>query len=171
MQARGAARRVDLPGRAAGTVLRSTDQGLSWSAVAVSGAPDLRAVAARASLFVAVGLDGVILRSTDAGVTWNSVSQPTSTDLLGVAASPDRFVAVGAAGTIVRGGSTAASGSWFDVSVDLGATLHAVLHDGADFYATGDLDLVLRSNDGTSWLNVPVTAIRWGDVKQHFRVH
>jgi photosystem II stability/assembly factor-like uncharacterized protein len=55
-----------------GTILRSTDTGLTWSVERSGVTQDLRGVCTVDNYtLVAVGDSGVILRSTDEGVTWN----------------------------------------------------------------------------------------------------
>jgi uncharacterized protein (TIGR03437 family) len=56
---------------------RSTDGGVTWSAVAVL--PDLLALAvdpANPSTAYALGLGGVLMQSTDGGVTWQGITSP-----------------------------------------------------------------------------------------------
>jgi photosystem II stability/assembly factor-like uncharacterized protein len=152
----------------AGTVLRSTDQGLSWLVQTLPGAPDLRAVAggSNSTFFVAVGRGGVIYRSTNLGVDWGAIASPTTADLEDVDSdNTNRFVAVGTGGTIVRSGSDAASGSWFDVGAPFAVALHGIHWDDTRFYAVGDADVVARSQDGTTWIEVAVQPTSWTGVK------
>jgi len=155
-----------------GTVLRSTDQGLSWNRQTLPGAPDLRGVTTRAnaSIFAAVGLGGRIVRSTNLGIDWEDVTSPTSQNLLDVVQDSNNFVAVGAAGTILRSSTNnAASGTWAVVDAGVVSTLRAVWYDGTRFYAAGDGEVVMRSFDGTAWIQTAVEASAWTDVKSLFR--
>jgi photosystem II stability/assembly factor-like uncharacterized protein len=155
-----------------GTVLRSTDQGLTWNRQTLAGAPDLRGVTVRAnaSIFVAVGLGGRIVRSTNLGVDWEDVSSPTSQNLLDLAVDSNNFVAVGAAGTILRSNTNnAASGTWAVIDAGLATALRGAWHDGTRFYAVGDNEVVVRSFDGTAWIQTALQPSAWGDVKSLFR--
>ena len=155
-----------------GTILRSTDQGLSWSRQTLPLAPDLRGVATRtsASIFAAVGLGGRIVRSTNLGVDWEDVTSPTGQDLFDVVQDSNNFVAVGAAGTILRSSTNnAASGTWAVVDAPVTTALRGVWYDGARFYAVGDAEVVMRSFDGTAWIQTAVQPSAWTDVKTLFR--
>ncbi len=155
-----------------GRVLRSVDQGLSWVSQTLAGAPSLRAVSGGsvANYFVAVGLGGRMFRSTDSGLSWHDVSIPgLTTDLFDVAADgSNRFVAAGAAGTIVRSAADAAPGSWVQITTRTTVDLFGVHRDATYFYAVGAGEAVYRSLDGTTWINVAVTATSWGAMKTRF---
>jgi hypothetical protein len=43
------------------------------------------------------------------------------------------------------------------------------MFDGAQFLATGDEEVVLRSLDGTAWQQTALETTPWSDVKQLFR--
>jgi hypothetical protein len=91
---------------AAGTVVNSTDGGLTWTAgtVPAGTTADLRGItygastaATGATIFVSVGASGTILTSAD-GLTWASIStSATGTDLNAVIYGT-QFVAVGTGG-------------------------------------------------------------------------
>jgi photosystem II stability/assembly factor-like uncharacterized protein len=156
-----------------GLLLRSTDQGLTWSLQTLAGAPDLRGVCAgaNAAYFVAVGRGGRVFRSTNFGVGWEDVSQPSVTaDLYDVASdATNRFVAVGAGGTVLRSGVDAGAGGWIAIDTGLAGDLFGVHRDGTYYYAVGAGEVVARSLDGTTWLNVAVQSVHWSDVKRRYR--
>jgi photosystem II stability/assembly factor-like uncharacterized protein len=80
---------------AGGTLVRSTDRGLSWYDRR-SGSVEFRAVASEGDVFVAVGDRGAIARSTDGGATWQAVASTglaTMTDIAALGAG--RWVAAG----------------------------------------------------------------------------
>ncbi|MBC8410863.1 MAG: hypothetical protein H8E12_19425 [Rhodobacteraceae bacterium] len=67
-----------------GKILRSTDNGASFSSVTSPITTYLYGVAFGNDTFVAVGQSGKILRSTDAGASWNNETSPITTYLYGV---------------------------------------------------------------------------------------
>jgi photosystem II stability/assembly factor-like uncharacterized protein len=149
-----------------GTVLRSTDQGLSWQRQILTGGPALRGVEATGSTFVAVGLGGRIFRSTNLGLNWSELSSPTTADLFAIATdNSSRLVAAGAGGTVLRNPSADASGQWSQMAFPVTSTLRSVHHDGSYFYVVGDGEVVARSTDGTSWVQVAVLPISWSSMK------
>lgn len=155
-----------------GTVLRSTDQGLSWSRQTLPGAPNLRGVATRnnASIFVAVGLGGRMVRSTNLGIDWEDVTSVTNQNLWDIVQDSNNFVAVGAAGTILRSSTNnGASGTWTVVDAGVSSTLRGVWYDGTRFYAVGHGEVVMRSFDGTAWIQTAVQPAAWTNVKSLFR--
>jgi hypothetical protein len=115
-----------------------------------------------------VGEGGVIYRSTDSGANWLSVTSPTSEDLLDVGAN-GRFVAVGAGGTIVRGTSTGASGTWEVVPSPVVTDLRFILYDSSRFLAVGDSEVVMRSFDGTAWIQTSIESSTWTGLKGLYR--
>ena len=70
-------------GGAGGDIVRSTDNGSSFSSVTI-GQSTILEVAFGNNTFVAVRYDGSILRSTDNGTTWDNATSPTAEDLWGV---------------------------------------------------------------------------------------
>ncbi|MBC8044446.1 MAG: T9SS type A sorting domain-containing protein [Rhizobacter sp.] len=135
-----------------GTILRSTDDGQSWSTVSSSGST-LNSVASAAApavvrkgygvsgtqgfgSAVAVGVGGTILRSTDGGASWQSISTAAAgaTNLQKVISdgSATNFTAVGTDGLVIR-------------SVDGGLTWNA-LSAVADDSPYAPLKFTLKQN-------------------------
>jgi photosystem II stability/assembly factor-like uncharacterized protein len=87
-----------------GTVMHTTDAGVSWSAQTVPTVADLFGVAAAdAGRAWAVGGGGTILRTTDGGATWSACPSGTTRDLFAVrAVSRLNVWAVGDRGTILH---------------------------------------------------------------------
>src|SRR5512140_169459 len=67
-----------------GTIVRSTDAGLSWTLVASPIGDPLRGIAFRGSLGLAVAIGGRIIRTTDGGASWTEVARPTHRGLYAV---------------------------------------------------------------------------------------
>ena len=85
-----------------GKIVRSRDNGLTFSAVTSVDSTPLNGVAFGNNIFVAVGSSGKIIRSTDNGSTFSAVTSVDSTQLNGVAFGNNIFVAVGSSGKIIR---------------------------------------------------------------------
>lgn len=67
----------------AGTVLRTTDGGVTWSVPSSGVAADLRGVSITSGgTAVAVGEDATVIRSGDGGVTWEEIALPISSQTL-----------------------------------------------------------------------------------------
>jgi photosystem II stability/assembly factor-like uncharacterized protein len=97
-----------------GTILATTDGGVSWSLQRSGGATDLNAIScASANDCAAVGNGGTVLTSSDGGGTWSSRSSGTDAGLNGVSCpTASTCIAVGDGGTTLRssdGGTTWAS--------------------------------------------------------------
>jgi len=67
-----------------GTIVRSTDNGSSFSTVTSPTSNYLRGVGFGNNTFVGVGNSGTIVRSTDNGSSFDNVTSPTSNFLWGV---------------------------------------------------------------------------------------
>ncbi len=140
----------------AGTVLYADAPGDIRAGTLVDGATAdwLEAVAASATLAVAVGDNGAIYTTAD-GISWKRQSSGTNAWLSGVASGPDGFVAVGEAGCIL----TSENGTnWVRRGSTRTNDLHRVRYAGGAFTAVGDAGLVLVSPDGASWSRVTTGA-------------
>lgn len=87
-----------------GTVLVTSDRGVTWRTTGFSGLPptaDLRDVALRGLHGIAVGDAGTVIESTDGGESWRALTQPTTADLRHVALTADGTVVIGGAGGLV----------------------------------------------------------------------
>jgi hypothetical protein len=91
---------------AAGTILKSSDAGLTWSAKPSGTTATLRAVSiskASSDHVIAAGLGGTVLRSTDAGESWCLLDAGTTNDLFGAEAVNDtEYLVGGAQGLLLR---------------------------------------------------------------------
>lgn len=137
-------------------VVRSTDDGRSWSRV---DAPEvlLYSVAfSPAGVGLIVGAAGVVLRSTDQGATWRRVPVETRAMLRDVAVLDERqAVAVGSGGTILRTGN--GGRTWTRVRSGTDQHLRDVAFtDGRNGVVVGFSGTVLRTADGgRSWRSEP----------------
>lgn len=142
----------------AGTILRSTDTGATWTQVGsgVTGA-DLNGVSATNNddFVVAAGDSGTIVRSPDDATTWGAVASGTTANLNGVATddlTSYGYLVVGDAGTVLRSVDTGVT--WAPVASGTTANLRgAHLDDTAGVaLAVGDSGTILRSTTGgASW--------------------
>lgn len=64
-----------------GSILRTTDSGITWTAVSTSGA-SIYSVQIIGAQGFAVGANNQIIKTTDSGITWANVSSPVSSDFL-----------------------------------------------------------------------------------------
>jgi photosystem II stability/assembly factor-like uncharacterized protein len=137
---------------AAGTILRSTDWGTTWSQAVSVTTDALDAVWGSGSSFVAVGGRGTILHSTDEGASWSRVTSGTNAILTGVWGSDSTIVVVGF-GTILR--STDDGVSWSPAASGVTSALLSVWGSGSTILAVGGSGAILRSTDGgTTWSQV-----------------
>jgi photosystem II stability/assembly factor-like uncharacterized protein len=153
---------------AGGTILRSADNGSTWTAVSSGTTQDLFGVhcinTALSDTIVAAGAAATIVRSTDAGLTWTVTMLPRPTILKAVSFSGNSVgrygVTVGNGGVIFRttnGGITwedktgNTSGNYEDVRVSDDGTLALAV-----FNQTGPHVAFFFSstNTGSTWSNL-----------------
>ena len=78
-----------------GKIVRSTDNGTSFSAVTPVSSSFLYGVTFGNNTFVGVSVSGIIVRSTDNGSTFSAVTPVSSTDLRGVGFATPPVLPVG----------------------------------------------------------------------------
>jgi hypothetical protein len=95
-----------------GTILRSTNGGLSWFSVPSGTRLNLRSIAfATPSNGIAVGEDGIMVASLNGGSSWERVTSPVRESLVDVIAlSQTIYFAVGEDGTLLK--STDGGAGW-----------------------------------------------------------
>lgn len=152
-----------------GTVLRSTDRGVSWQAGVLQ--PDsvpkyLSAVRydPHSRSLLAVGHGGTIARSVDGGANWTRASRDIAADIEGMVATRDGdLVMFGNGGLIATSArKTRPYGNdrhWTTVRENLDLYLRdvAAAPDGDAFVATGQLGDLVRSADGVNWRRLAMT--------------
>ncbi len=157
-----------------GTILKGNAFGDGWSVVA--GVPaegdTLHGVATLTDgRFIAVGTGGTVLRGLASGLSWTAMSFPENVDLYAVAVRPGAsqlVVAVGAGGSIFT--STDAGASWSQADSGVLRDLRSVAYTEVDFLIAGDHGTMLRSVDGTLWLDqTPPARKSWGQLRNQFR--
>lgn len=131
-----------------GTILRSTDQGQSWSPVTEGTRQAIRGVAISDSRYVAVGEGGIILTGTVGEAPLIAVDASSGAETLNDVAWNGRFIAVGAGGTIL--GSSDGS-TWDPVASVTGADLSGITSTDGGWTAVGSGGTVLTSTDGAQW--------------------
>jgi photosystem II stability/assembly factor-like uncharacterized protein len=145
-----------------GTILRSTDAGLTWSSVLSGSTHHLRGVWGAGSTVVAVGASGTILRSVDAGASWSRVESGTTELLQGVWGDGSTLLVVGNGGRIIR--STDAGASWSPASSgSVEHRLAGVWGRGSIWFAVGDFYeagtywalMVVSADSGRTWSEIP----------------
>jgi photosystem II stability/assembly factor-like uncharacterized protein len=135
-----------------GTILRTTDGGITWTLQIRGTTNNLSGVSfTDANTGTAVGDQGTILRTTDGGTTWTSQTSGTKTWLQGVSfTDANNGIAVGDSGTILR--TTNGGTTWTSQSSGSTYTLLGVSFTGDIGTAVGQLGTILRTtNGGTTW--------------------
>ncbi len=142
-------------GSDASTIVRSTDDGLTWSAIRIGKISKLRkGVYVPGIGLLVVGADGNVLRSEDAGRVWIPIKTGASALLdKMITVSGKDLLAAGESGTLVRSVDGA---SWDVLREGTTANLSSIVAgpDGA-LVAVGGQGAILRSIDhGHHWLVV-----------------
>jgi hypothetical protein len=145
-----------LGGAAQGNVLRSTDDGQTWSSSAVANplgvSPSGAAIAFGPAGFVYGGARGSIYTSPDGAAPWTSQTRPGSRAYLAVASDGARFCAVGPNGALA---SSSDGATWTEVtSVPDHQAYSAwtrLIHAAGLFVALGNSDAIMTSPDCQTW--------------------
>lgn len=135
-----------------GTVVRTTDAGLSWATQSVPTTADLFGVAAvDARRAWIVGASGEILRTIDGGRNWRAASSGTTRDLFAVVAVSPRVVwAVGDKGMLLRSGN--GGQTWVRRSSSTSQPLYGAAFAGRHGLICGDKGALLSTHDnGLRW--------------------
>ena len=135
-----------------GRILRSVDNGASWSNPHTHGVGGTvySAVASLGNTVIAVGNVGAVSRSADGGQTWADIAPPTGNDLRDVLfLTSTTLLAVGTSGTIV--GSTDAGATWSAQGSGTAEQLNRLaFNDGNYTVAVGQNGTILLSTDQLS---------------------
>ncbi len=136
-----------------GTIVRTSDAGLSWSFVPNTYAQHIQGLCRLPNgKWLAAGREGLMIASEDDGLTWSRRPTNSRADLFGVAfATAETGAAVGSAGTILW--SEDGGISWIPRDSGVKSDLRAVAFLTAEkAVAVGKGGLVLKTADsGRSW--------------------
>ena len=143
----------------AGTVLRSEDDGATWSHT-MFGLTDnvISSSVTHADGFWCVADNGILLHSSDGGRYWDDVHSITAQGLNGVArAGAETVIACGDGGTIIR--STDGGKNWEQVFSGVSGILNdiAFVSDRKGFIV-GEAGTLLETDDGgATWTSMRIT--------------
>lgn len=129
-------------------LITSTDDGITWSQVSLSGEVDFHRLSASGDTIIGASThDGALLRSMDAGSTWTTLSATPPFDL---AVSPqDPLVVVG---TTPQGPTLSRDGGETFTVIEGAPLIALVSWDGTDLYGVDPSGQVLLSGDeGRTW--------------------
>ena len=84
-----------------GTVVRSADSGMTWTAQSSGTSANLLALNATSGQVIAVGAGGAVTTSPD-GITWTPRTSGTTADLYSVLSGFSQYVAVGQGGISIN---------------------------------------------------------------------
>lgn len=163
---------VGFDGVGGNSVMRSTDDGETWSGVSATNDYPWADVAYGGGTLVAVKIGGSdrTMRSANNGATWSDVTPPDdAATWISVAYGNGVFVAVAFSGTNRCMRSTDNGASWSNVSVTANEW-RAVTFGGGYFVAVASTgtNRVMRSIDGATWEDVGAAAAEsWLAVAYH----
>jgi len=137
----------------AGTIVRTTDAGVTWQARPSNTAFNLNDVwFTSAQTGFAVGHGGTVMRTRDGGSTWSRLlNVPASENLFGVCfADTSRGWVVGGSGTILRTGDGGAT--WTRRNPTAQVLRSVSFSDSLDGWSVGDAGVIVGTHDGgRSW--------------------
>lgn len=137
----------------AGSIVRSTDLGATWTAAA-SGTDRtfLSVTHVRGGIFAASGDRGTMRLSTDDGRTWTALAPPggAGIDYWGIASDgAERLVAVGNGGRVVA--STDLGKTWRDGASGVTNNLYGIAYAKPRFIAVGSAIILASADGGSTW--------------------
>jgi photosystem II stability/assembly factor-like uncharacterized protein len=157
-------------GAGGGSMLRTTDGGLSWSPVAIGTVPALSAVSfspTQPGLGLAGGVNRTLLRTADGGANWLPVTVPAlgaNEAIQAIGFSPTGAVMIAADAGLYR--STDGGLTWTRVYASVrGSMTGLTFLSATQAVAVGVWGTIVRSTDGgATWteVDVPVTAFLEG---------
>lgn len=138
-----------------GSLLSSTNEGLTWTPRLSVPSTSLEAVAF-GNRFVAVGHRGIIYTSSN-GTSWTGQTSPTASRLRAVAYNGSVWRAVGQNGVIL---GSANGLTWSMVAEIPQADLRGLTPLPNGWVAVGEGGRIFRSTDGFDWTEVPSPTVR-----------
>lgn len=164
---------ISVGGQSVGVIIRSIDDGVSWTQVATDLQPSpLYGVASMTvdGVIYSIAVDDAaeIFMSSDAGLTWTLVNQ-VSGALYGatIGLNGDAYVSGGTATQVFRSTSATGYTTWTSVAPSTSGTLYGISsYDGVNVIAVGSTSgqgrIFYTSTSGSSWTqstsaNLPTT--------------
>ena len=133
----------------AGTILRTTDSGTTWSSQSSGTLEWLTGVSfIDANNGIVVGFNGIILQTTNGGITWNMLTSGTTRYLYDVAfVDMNHAIAVGQSGTIMK--TTNGGITWSTLSSGtVNSLLSVSFTDTNNGTTVGSYGTILRTTNG-----------------------
>lgn len=151
-----------------GTILRSTDDGETWSSITNPATNTIHGICESGGTWIAVGSGGDVIRSTDDGQNWSLISTPAVSDLNSVYERDGTWIIggtrnSGADGVILR--STDDGQTWTAIGTPSNVKIRRVFASPTAWIAVGESGSVSRStDDGQSWsaISTPTTDTLYG---------
>ena len=148
----------------AGTILKSTDNGNSWTKKNSDTNVPFSGISYGSNSWVTVGDKGTILKSTDDGETWTKLDSGTDKHLTSIAYGNNTWIAVGANGAILK--STNNGETWTKHDIDMIAAIFFIAYGNSTWIATDGTGNIYKSTDnGETWTkkisgtNLPITSV------------
>ncbi|MBL9117050.1 MAG: autotransporter-associated beta strand repeat-containing protein [Verrucomicrobiaceae bacterium] len=133
-----------------GTLLRTSDDGVSWTKVRVPLETVLYGVTWTGTEWIAVGQAGIYLTSPN-GQAWTVRSLGTSADLRDVAFINDQIYVVGDNGSLYSYSYTLGFQNWVLVNSGTSVRLNSVAGNLSRIVAVGNGGVITSSPDGVTW--------------------
>lgn len=162
-------------GNGDGSMLRSTDAGLTWTVVGLGQTDPVEAIEFRAGVGIAVTQHGTVLRSINGGAQWSAVQTNFGVFNHKITFASDSVVIVALAQSVGR--STDAGLTWQNVPVDtyflpgdvaFTDPLHGVelpSSDGAPAYATSDGGLTWPATSSWPFASSSTGLVRFSSLR------
>ncbi len=133
---------------ALGTILISTDRGLTWESVTLPEGDLMRATILTGDHGFSVGMNGRILRSEDGGSKWKDVESPTKTNLINIFRyGPGYWYMVGEGGEVWK--TKDFGKTWEDLSIKKDVKLNGIKRIGPRLFVWGsDGTIMVRGLGG-----------------------
>lgn len=164
---------IAVGGQSSGVIIRSVDEGISWTQVATNLSPStLYGVASMTvnGVIYSVAVDDAaeIFVSTDSGLTWAFVSQRSGA-LYGatIGSNGNAYVCGGTTTQVFRSSQSSSYATWTAVPASTSGTLYGISsYDGVNVIAVGSTSgqgrIFYTSTSGSSWtlsstMNLPST--------------
>lgn len=134
----------------AGTIIRSSDSGITWTTVTSPVADALHGVSLHGNFGLAVGVSGRVLRSTNSGISWTEMTRPTTRILYAVSITDVSSIATGQEGTLLW--SSDIGITWTSHTAGTASSILGVSANGMTAVGSGGQGaMVMSVSGGSSW--------------------